>query len=220
MGIKNVIISSLVVVIFVSCKVSYSDIITMPRDDSSPFNFEKTHLWTGNKNPISGPDSVLKIWSDNGTINTLIDDCFSNYYIIPKQNGKTRIYILQKIVDKFGNSDTIMSVSLFKSITPPKIKTVIDTKLLADSAILKYDIVFEKNGKSIFGTRYQHGALPLDIEVFLDNQKIGEIPFYFTLEEVRELLNRGNRIIIPPITLRDMKIDLLFWPDAVDYKYK
>jgi hypothetical protein len=170
---------------------------------------------------LTGPDSVLKIWSNNGTVDTLPDDgYFANYYIIPKKNGKTRIYTFQEVVDKLGNIDTIMDVSLFNAVTYPKIKTVIDTKLLTDSAIIKYNIVFEKNGKSIFGTRYQYGALPMDIEVFLDNQKIGEIPFYFTTEEVRELLNRGNRIIIPPITLRDMKIDLIFAPNAVDYKYK
>ena len=212
--------SLLMIVLCVACKVNYTDTITVQRYDSSPFSFKITHLWTGTKNSIIVPYNLLSIWSDNGTIDTMTVNDMENWYITPKQNGKTCIYTLQKITDKYGNSDTIINVSLFKSLTPPKIKTVIDTNLLRDSAIIKYGIVSEKNGKSILSSRYQYGALELYKDVFIDNQKIGEISFFLSPEEEKELLRMGNRIIIPPITLRDMKIDLLFYTDTVDYKYK
>jgi hypothetical protein len=170
-------------------------------------------------NPIFSPDSLVKIWTDNGIIDTGTY-YLTNYYIKPLRNGKVNIYTLNIWTNDDMTVDTIKSVSSFRAICYPNIITVINDKLLKDSLILKYEFVFERNLKTIEGSRYQLGALPLDIEVLKDSTNIGVISFFTLPEEEKEILKQGNKLRIPSFALRDMKTDLLFGTKELEYTYK
>ena len=89
-----------------SCTVKYKNSVSVPRYDSSPFKYRIKHLWTGVNNPIFVPDSLLKIWTDNGTIDTGTY-YLTNYYIKPLRNGKVNIYTLNKWTNDDMTVDTI-----------------------------------------------------------------------------------------------------------------
>lgn len=207
------------ILLFISCSVKQKNYITVLRTDNSPFYFEITNLWTGKKNLIYGPYDLLSIHTDNGIVNSIESD-LAGYYIKPFKNGAVNIYTTHVINNKDGSIDTISGISRFKAITSPQLKVQIDTQLLRDSFVLKYDIVFVKDLKPIRGTRYQIGALVPDTEVFADETKIGEIAFYTEIEEEKELLKKGNRIIFPSIVIRDMRTDLLIGTESIDLRYK
>lgn len=203
--------------LLVSCATRYENNIAVGRADNSPYTFRISHLWTGQNNPIyvTTTDSIIKIWTNNGTITPKSkDDLY--YYIKPEKDGAVEIYTTH--INKEGKIEK--SSSKFKAITPPQFKVMIDSTLFRDSATIKYDVVFEENLKTIKGTQYQIGALIPEIVVFMNDSKIGEIAFHTDKKEEQELLNKGNRIIFPSILIRDIKTDLLISTPIVDYKYR
>ncbi|MDL2302914.1 hypothetical protein LJC28_00800 [Dysgonomonas sp. OttesenSCG-928-D17] len=214
---KHTLIILILACIFISCATKHNSYVSIPMYDTYSDKSKITHLWSGKENPIYTPNDLLKIWTDNGVVAKTGDD-YTEYYIKPDRNGTVNIYTIH--TENSKQPDTIKGVSTFKAITPPKFKTVIDTKLLKNSFVLEYDIVFEDNLKSTKGTRYSIGALPPSIKIFMDENPIGEIEFYMDAEEGKELLQKGNRLILPSLLIRDMKTGLWVSTEELDYKYR
>ena len=201
-----------------SCSVEYRNFVSVLRYDSSPFNYRIKHVWTGKENPIIAPDDLIRIWTDNGVIDT--GTCYhANYKIRPIRNGKVKIYTLNIRKTSDGSLDTIKSITKFKAILPPKIVPAINERLLKDSLIIQYDYVLKHTSTKAEGKRYQIAALPTEIKVYKDNKLIGEIPFYTPRDEAKEIIKNGNRLCIPEQTFRDMRTDLIIESEGLDYKY-
>ena len=201
-----------------SCSVEYRNFVSVLRYDSSPFNYRIKHVWAGKENPIIAPDDLIRIWTDNGVIDT--GTCYhANYKIRPIRNGKVQIYTLYIRKANDGSLDTIKSVTKFKAILPPKIVPAINEKLLKDSLIIQCDYVFKQTSIKAEGKRYQIAALPSEIKVYKDNKLIGVIPFYTPRGEEKEILKNGNRLYIPEQAFRDMRTDLIIEAEGLDYKY-
>jgi hypothetical protein len=163
---------------------------------------------------IPATDSLIKIWSNNGIIDEINDDHIIT--ITPQKNGVVKIYTTSiKTNNKF---DTINNISVFTSIPPTRIKIDLDEKKLKEQSILIYNIIFEDKLKE--KERYQLGAFPSGISVFIDEKEIGTITPFTPIEEEKELLQQGNRIIFHSLVFRDMKTDLLLYTDSIDLKYR
>ncbi len=222
---KHTLIILILVYTFISCATKHNSYVSVPMYDAYSDIPRITHLWTEKENPIYTPNDLLKIWTDNGIVdktnNGVVDTTdhyFIEYYIKPDRNGTVNIYTIHTGAGE--QLDTIKGVSTFKAITPPELKTVIGTKLLKDSSVLEYDIVFERDSKSITGTRYSIGALPPSVKIFMDESLTGEIEFYMDAEERKELLQKGNRLIFPSLLIRDMKTGLWVSTQEIEYKYR
>ena len=207
-------------IITIKCSAQNKNYVSIPRADGSPLSFEISHLWTGLKNHIMIPatDSLIKIWSNNGIIDEINDKINDDYIITitPQKNGVVKIYTTSiRTNNKF---DTINNISVFTSIPPTRIKIDLDEKKLKEQSILIYNIIFEEKLKE--KERYQLGAFPYGISVFIDEKEIGIITPFTPIEEEKELLQQGNRIIFHSLVFRDMQTDLLLYTDSIHLKYR
>ena len=197
-----------------------TNIVTVYRFDSSPFNFRITNLWTGKNNPINVDQNVIGISTDNGSIDT-ISSSFTNYFITPKTNGIVNIYTLSLKKGNGSNSfDTLKTTTTFTAITPPEIVTLIDKKLLKNSLKISYSFVYANALKAIDEKRYQMGAFPSTIKVYKDNIEVGNIESFTDGDEIENILKQGNKIHFPTFIIRDMTTDLIIETPEIDYIYK
>lgn len=218
--LNGFIVAVLVIIGFTtSCNKHYNAPVFVPGHDQYSPKGPIKHLYAFEPNRISYRSEVIQITTNNGLIDTLPNE-FREYRITPIAKGVVKVKVTYKKADKSKNIDTVTKTLRFKATTHPNILIKLDTMKLKDSLDIHYKLVYENTLKPINYKRYQVGALPTDIIVYHDSTLVGEIPFYFEDQEIKEVLVKGNILCHPGFIIRDVKTDLYFPAYEICYKYK
>jgi hypothetical protein len=202
-----------------SCNKHYNAPVFVPAPDQYSPKGPITHLYAFEPNNIFYQSDVIQITAKNGLIDTLPNG-FREYRITPTAKGVVKVKVTYKKTDKSKNIDTVTKTLRFKATTHPNILIKLDTTKLKDSLDIHYELVYENTLKPINFKRYHVGALPADIIVYHESTMVGEIPFYFDDQEIKEVLEKGNIMCHPGFIIRDVKTDLYFQAYEICYKYK
>lgn len=203
--------------------------VIVPKDDASPFNWPTKYLWLGRVNPIAsdcvGEFQILKVWTDNGTIDTG-NYYLTNYAITPVKSGTVNVYSLQRVWN--GESyDTIQTKNTFNAILQPKIIVKLKSDLNNKGSVIRFDLIDSLTNRPI-KRRYRIGRF-YDPEVFDNNGTLigtlsmchaRQINLNDPLHNVNQIkFEKGYKIKFV-ITLRDMQTDLLILTDEFEYILK
>jgi len=194
--------------------------VSILKDDSSEILGLKKHMWVGRQNYISsiGGGELLKVWTDNGKIDSGSFD-LTNYSVVPEKEGQVIVYSIQTT---YVNNiwDTITTRNSFTAIFAPNVITILDEKLLKDSLKIKYSFMDAESGKPLDTVRYWKHPITPQIKVFFNEQFVGDIEFFSEEKEIKNILSKGNVIYMPDFPIRDLETDLIFGPPAFKYRYK
>jgi hypothetical protein len=139
---------------------SQVDELFIPHDDGSISNKPITCMYNGYKNKISFSyrgSQIINITSNNGRV--IKDTTFhiANYYIIPKNNLDIKVNAIIALY-RDHKWDTIQVSRSFCSLSPPKVRIIVDKDLFRKKKLILLSLVDSSTGLSIF-SRYKIGRL-------------------------------------------------------------
>ena len=117
-------------------------------------------MWVGLKNYIRsdyiGSEEILKLWGDNGTVDTG-DYYLSKHCITPLKPGKVIVYSIQKVYTGI-KWDTVSTKNTFTAIVPPKIMLQVIKDNFKKDTTIQFVLIDKKTNLQL-PNRYKIGRM-------------------------------------------------------------